>query len=66
MSQTIVYIPPEPNAIRQFVRTVAQQLAEQQKDERYLDPDNVAGLASYMNVLAQVMAKYLSTGRDHE
>ena len=32
----------------------------------HADPDIVAGLAGFMNVLAQLKAKSLSTGRDHE
>ncbi len=63
-NKRIIYQPIKPEALRRFAREVGARLAEQQHDERYADQVNVDGLADFLEILNELLAKNLNSKSD--
>jgi hypothetical protein len=60
----VIHQPPAREIIAQFARDACQKLS-QQGDPSFEDPDVAMGLADFLNLIANILAKNLNETEDN-
>jgi hypothetical protein len=58
--QRIEYVPPKSETIRAFAQAVCEQLATQQNDPIFRQPQAIRWLADLLELAARVQTKHLN------
>jgi hypothetical protein len=56
----VEYVPPKPEAIRAFARSVCEALATRMNNPKFAEPYVITGLAAFLEIAARTQAKRLN------
>ena len=64
LNKRIIYQPLKSDALRRFAHEVGALLAQQQNDEKYVDPTVIDGLADFLIIVNDLLVKRLNAQSD--
>lgn len=59
----VEYVPPKPEAIRAFARSVCEMLADRTDNPAFMQPHAIRWLTDFLELAARVEAKRLNAGQ---